>query len=294
MAGALFRPEIWSRNFIVNVEKALVYKNVANTDYEGDIAGGAKSVKINEIGDVTIRDYSEDTDITVEQLSDAQKILNIDQKKYFAFNIDDVLKAQSNVSLMEAAMRKAAFNMADVIDAFIAGLYLQTGITTANLGTNATDLDIYATGDGHDQLISVLTNAHRYMDEANVPTNSRWCVMPPWMHQYLKQAQIVDNAEGGIKGGDTSAFGNGFIGTTMGFNMYASNNVSSSSSSADFRVMFGVPDAISFAGQITHIETARVEKQFGDMVKGLYVYGAKVVRPDHLLTAYLAPAGLST
>lgn len=294
MALEGFRPTIWSRNFINNIEKALVYKNVVNTTYEGDIAGGASSVKINEIGDVTIRDYTEDTDITVEQLSDAQKILNIDQKKYFAFSIDDVLKAQSNVTLMEAAMRKAAFNMADVIDAFIAGLYLQAGVVTANMGTNATDLDIYATGDGHDQLISVLTNAHRYMDEANIQSNDRWVVMPAWMHQYLKQAQIVDNAEGAIKGGDTSAFGNGFIGRTMGFNMYASNNVSSSSASADFRVMFGVPDAISFAGQITKVDTAPVEKQFGQMVKGLYVYGAKVVRPDHLLTAYLAPAGLST
>lgn len=294
MALEGFRPTIWTKNFIINVEKALVYKNVVNTDYEGDIAGGAKSVKINEIGDVTIRSYSEDTDMTIQQLADAQKILDINQKKYFAFSIDDVLKAQSNVTLMEKAMEKAAFNMADVVDQFIAGLYLQTGVTTANLGTNGTDLDIYATGDGHDQLISVLTNTHRYLDEANCPTAGRWMVIPPWMHQYLKQAQIIDNAEGGIKGGDTSAFGNGFIGTTMGFNMYASNNVSSSSASADFRVMAGVPDAISFAGQITKIEATRVEKQFGDMVKGLYVYGAKVVRPDHLLTAYLAPAGLST
>ena len=105
MALEGFRPTIWSKNFIINVEKALVYKNVSNTDYEGDIAGGASSVKINEIGDVTIRDYSEDTDITIQQLTDAQKILNIDQKKYFAFNIDDVLKAQSSVTLMEKSMR---------------------------------------------------------------------------------------------------------------------------------------------------------------------------------------------
>lgn len=294
MAGELFRPTIWSKNFIVNVEKALVYKNVANTDYEGDIAGGAKSVKINEIGDITINDYTEDTDITIQQLTSAQKILEINQEKYFAFNIDDVLKAQSNVTLMEKAMKKAAFNMADTIDKYIAGLYLQAGVATSNMGTNTTDLDIYATGDGHDQTISVFTNASRYLDEANVPTVGRWVVIPPWLHQYLKQAQIVDNAEGGIKGGDSTDFGNGYIGNTLGFNMYASNNVSSGASWINSRVMFGAPDAISFAGQITQIETARVEKQFGDMVKGLYVYGAKVVRPDHLLTAYLAPAGLST
>jgi hypothetical protein len=110
----------------------------------------------------------------------------------------------------------------------------------------------------------------------------------------LKQAQIVDNAEGGIKGGDTTQFGNGFIGNTLGFNIYASNNVSHGAANINSRIMFGTPDAISFAGQITKIQTMEVEKQFGQMVKGLYVYGAKVVRPDHLLTAYLAPAGLTS
>jgi hypothetical protein len=294
MALEGFRPTIWSKNFITNIEKALVYKNVVNTDYEGDIAGGARSVKINELGNVTINDYTEDTDITVQTLTDAQKELVIDQKKYFAFNIDDVLAAQSNVTLMERAMQMAAFNMADVVDQYIASLYLGAGVASSNMGTNTTDLDIYATGDGHDQLLSVFTNASRYLDEANAPTVGRWVVIPPWMHQYLKQAQIVDNTTGAIKGGVTTAYGNGFIGNTLGFDIYASNNVSSSSASANFRVMFGTRDAISFAGQITKIQTAEVEKQFGTMVKGLYVYGAKVVRPDHLLTSYLAPAGLTS
>ena len=295
MADALvgFRPTIWSKNFINNMEKALVFKNIVNTDYEGDIAGGARSVKINELGDVTINAYSEGTDISVQNLTDAQKELVIDQKKYFAFAIDDVLKAQSNVTIMEKAMQKAAFNMADVIDQYIAGLYGEAGVASSSMGNSTAALDIYATSAGVDNLVSLLTNAHRYMDESNVPTSGRWVVVPPWLHQYLKQAQIVDNTTNAIKGGDTSAFGNGFIGNTMGFNVFASNNVKNVAS-ASYKVMFGVPDAISFAGQITNIETQRVEKQFGDMVKGLYVYGAKVVRPDHLLTAYLDPTGLTT
>jgi hypothetical protein len=295
MALEGFRPTIWSKNFITNIEKALVYKNVVNTDYEGDIAGGARSVKINELGAVNINDYTEDTDITVQVLTDAQKELVIDQKKYFAFNIDDVLAAQSNVTLMERAMQMAAFNMADTVDQYIASLYLGAGIDTTNLGTNTTDLDIYAAGAGtYDHPLGVFTNATRYMDEANVPTSGRWVVVPPWLHQYIKQAQIIDNISGGIKGGVTGAYGNGYIGSVLGFECYASNNVSKGAAWINSRVMFGSRDAISFAGQITKIQTAEVEKQFGTMVKGLYVYGAKVVRPDHLLTAYLAPAGLSS
>jgi len=289
-----FRPTIWSRNFIANMEKALVYKNVVNTDYEGDIAGGARSVKINELGNINIGSYTEMTDITVQTLTSAQKELVIDQQKYFAFSIDDVLKAQSNVTLMEKAMQMAAFNMANEVDEYIAGLYGGAGVATSNMGVSTAALSIYSVGDGYDQIIGLLTNAMRYLDEANAPTLGRWCVVPPWMHQYMKFAQIVDNVEGGMKGGDTTAFGNGYIGSLMGFNIYASNNVSEASAATNSKIMFGTPDAISFAGQIQSVETARPTLKFGDVVKGLYVYGAKVVRPDHLLTAYVTAAGLST
>jgi len=225
MADALvgFRPTVWSKNFIVNMDKALVYKNVVNTDYEGDIAGGARSVKINELGDIAISDYVEGVDISIQTLTDAQKELVIDQKKAFNFAIDDVLKAQSNVTLMEKAMQKASYNMADVIDKYIATLYDEAGVATSGMGTSSTALDIYAVSAGNANLLTLLTNAHRYLDESNAPTEGRWVVVPPWMHQYLKQAQIVDNAAGGMKGGDTSGFGNGFVGNTMGFNIFASN-----------------------------------------------------------------------
>lgn len=292
MALEGFRPTLWSRNLIVNVDKSLVFKNVVNTDYQGEITGYGNVVKINEIGDVDVNDYTEGTDISIQTLTDAQKELVIDQKKYFAFSIDEVLKAQSNVTIMEKAMMKAGFNVADTIDQFIAAKYTEAGVTTANMGTSGTSLTIYSVGDGYDQMIGVLTNAHRYLDESNAPTQGRWMVVPPWFHQYLKFAQIVDNAEGGMKGGDTSSFGNGFIGSAMGFNMFASNNVSNDGT--QYRIMFGTPDAISYAGQVTKIESGRIEKQFGDYVKGLYVYGAKVVRPDHLGVAYLAAGGLST
>jgi hypothetical protein len=292
MALEGFRPTIWSRNVIVNMDKALVFGNIANRDYQGEITAAGNVVKINEIGDINIGTYTEGTDITFQTLTDAQKELVIDQKKYFAFAIDDVLKAQSNVTLMEKAMAKAGYNMADTIDQFIAGKYSEAGVATSDMGTSASSLTIYSVGDGYDQMIGVITNAARYLDESNAPTQGRWMVVPPWMHQYLKFAQIVDNAEGGIKGGDGTAWGNGFIGNTMGFDFYASNNVSNNGT--QYRVMFGTPDAISFAGQVTMVEAGRVEKQFGDMVKGLYVYGAKVVRPDHLGVAYLAAGGLST
>ena len=296
-AASEFRPTVWAKSFIANMEKALVYKNVVNTSYQGDIAGGARSVKINEIGKINIGTYTEMTAVTTQLLTSAQKELVIDQQKYFSFSIDDVLKAQSNVGLMEKAMQQAAFNMADDVDEFIGELHDDSGIagSATTSGNSTAALSIYATSPGLDNVLSVFSHAQRYMDEADVPTLGRWCVMPPWLHQYLKIAQIIDfQTAWGVKGGDTTKWGNGYIGKALGFDVYASNNVDYSSALVGARVMFGVPDAISFAGQITKIETVRPESMFADVVKGLYVYGAKVVRPDHLFTAYLTPAGLST
>lgn len=293
MALEAFRPTLWSRNLIVDIDKSLVFRNVVNTDYQGEITGAGQIVKINEIGDITVNSYTEDTDITIQTLTGAQKEMVIDQKKYFAFNVDDVLAAQSNANIMQSAMQKAGFAMADEIDQHIAGKYTEAGVTTSNLGTSGTDLDIYAVGDGVDQLVAVITNMHLALDNSNAPSMGRWCVMPAWMHAYLKFAGITDSTNrDGLKREDTGAYGNGYIGNLLGFDFYASNNVSNDGTT--YRVMFGTRDAISYAGQVVRMESGRVEKQFGDYVKGLYVYGSKVVRPDHLGVAYLAAAGLST
>jgi len=288
-----FRPTLWSSKLIVDTDEAFVFANVVNRDYQGEITGKGNIVKINEIGDISVSDYTENEDITISTLTGAQKELVIDQAKYFAFNVDDVLTAQANVNVMSAAMRKAAHAIADTVDSHIAGKYGEAGVATSNLGDSGTDLDVYATHlTATSSLLGVFTAMNRYADEANMPTQGRFFVIPPWLHSYITFAGLVDNtSKGGLKLMPPSV-GNGFVGQFMGFNLYVSNNVSNDGTT--FRCMFGTPDAISFAGQVTKVESGRVEKQFGDYVKGLYVYGSKVVRPDHLGVAYLAAGGLST
>lgn len=289
-----FRPTLWSSKLIVDVDEQFVFANLANRDYQGEITGKGNIVKINEIGDISVSDYTENEDITIATLTGAQKELVIDQAKYFAFNVDDVLAAQANVNVMAGAMRKAAHAIADTVDAHIAGKYSEAGVATSNLGTSATDLDVYATHlTATSSLLGVFTAMTRYANEANMPTTGRWFAVPPWLASYVTFAGLVDNVtKGGAKWGDPLAKGTGYVGSFMGWELYVSNNVSNDGTT--YRCMFGTPDAISFAGQITKMESGRVEKQFGDFVKGLYVYGSKVVRPDHLGVAYLAAGGLST
>lgn len=289
----LFRPTMWSDQLIVDVEKSLVFRNVANTDYQGEITAAGNVVKINEIGDVTVNSYTENSSLTYQTLNDAQRELVIDQKKYFAFLVDDVATAQANVNIMSAAMTKAGHAIADTVDRYLAGLYGQAGVSDTNLGSSSTSQTIYAEGNGSDGVIGAFTTMHKALDESNAPSMDRWAVIPAWMHSYLIYAGFVADVSPNLKAGNnTGAMGNGFVGNVMGFNVYASNNVDNNGT--QYRVMFGTRDALSFAGQVTKVESGRHSDYMADFVRGLYVYGAKVVRPDHLGTAYLAAGGLST
>lgn len=286
-----FRPELWAPNLIVDTDKALVFGNVANRNYEGEISGYGSVIKVNEIGDVSEGAYTEGSDISVPELTGAQKEMTIDQKRYSAFKVDDVLSAQARGNIREAGTQKMGYSMADTVDQFIAALYTEAGVTDSDLGSSGSSETVYATG-ATLPLVEMITNWHRYLDESDAPSMGRWAVIPPWFHQYLKYAQIVDDSTNGMKTPDSQAVGNGFIGSGLGFTWYASNNVSNNGT--QYRVMFGTEDAISFAMQVMKMEAFRMELQFADLVRVLWVYGAKVIRPDHLGTAYLEAGGLTT
>ena len=141
MSFELFKPTLWSTRYINNTDKRLVYKQVVDTDWT---IQGAKAMKVNEIGDITVSAYTS-TGVTFQDIPDAQKIFDVDQKYKFGFQIKDVDKAQMNVNTMDGAMKRAAFAMGDNIDSFIAGKYTDAGIKDAtNLGTAAAGLNLYA------------------------------------------------------------------------------------------------------------------------------------------------------
>ena len=132
MALTNFIPELWSDRLLVNLRKALVFGSLCQRDYEGELRNFGDTVKINEIGPVTVTAYTKTATLSYQTLSSAQKELKIDQASYFAFTIDDIDAAQVKPKLMDAAMNDAAYRIADTIDAFIAGLYAQAGATPAS------------------------------------------------------------------------------------------------------------------------------------------------------------------
>jgi hypothetical protein len=281
-----FVPELWSDRLFVALRKTLVFNGLVNKDYEGQIRNYGDTVHINEIGPVTVNSYAKHGTLTYETLDSAQKTLLIDQISSFSFKIDDIDKAQTNPKLMDGAMNDAAYRIADTIDAFIAGLYAGAGVTgsATYIGSAASSVSVSS-----GNVIETITYAGRYLSEKNVPQENRWCAIPPWLHQKILLAEIGGVSATAVpKVFDDGTLVNGFIGQALGFNLVVSNNVSNNGT--QYRVMCGNRSAISFAGQVTTVEALRLETTFADAVRGLYVYGAKVVNPDALCTMYLAEA----
>lgn len=268
MSVSNFIPTIWSAKIFQELEKAHILVPLCNRDYEGEITSYGDTVKINSVGSISIDNYvPNSTEIDPEQLDSTQAVLEIDQAKYFAFYLDDVDNAQTKPKLMGEAMRKAAYALADTADGHIASLHSDAGISITAGNTQS------------DDVIPLLSELGRRMSENNVPQAGRWLVVPPWFQAKLVLAQVVKETQN-ITSDD--ALRNGWVGRCFGFDVYMSNNLNEVATTPQHNLLAGTNRAISFAEQVVKLEAYRPEDAFSDAVKGLHVYGAKVIDPASL------------
>lgn len=286
-----FKPTIWSANILATLQKTLVFASpmITNRNYEGQVANFGDRVKINQIGKLTVSDYNKDTDIIYQEMEDASQFLDIDKQKYFATNIDDVDAAQANVDLMSAYSVQAAYDISDSVDQGIAGFHPSAGIT-ANLGTTASALTVTAadsTG-GNVGILELLRRISVGLSKNNVPKVGRYVVLSPELVGLLCERNVVlANVRQAQEAAD-----NGYIGNFYGFNIFESNNVANVGTVAvpKQKILAGTNIAITMAQQISKLETLRRERSFKDALRGLLVYGAKVVRPEALACATVTPS----
>lgn len=283
-----FIPAVWSGNLLSNLNKAHVYAQpgLVNRDYEGDIKGAGDRVNINQIGRVTVFDYVKNTDMPApEVLTDNQRTLIIDQAKGFNFGIDDIDKAQTQPKVMTEATKEAAYALAEATDKFVAGLY--TAAAT-NVGSTVAPSTVASASDAYDYLVQLSVA----LDEQSVSRGNRQVVVPPWYLGLLSK----DNRFVGAGVSSDAILRNGFQGSAAGFDIVMSNNVptaTDATAGVSFKIQASTPQARSFAEQIVETEAYRPEKRFGDALKGLHVYGGKVVRPEALAVLHLKrPAGI--
>jgi N4-gp56 family major capsid protein len=278
MAINNFIPTVWSARLLQNLQKTLVYgqEAVINRDYEGEIKAFGDTVKINNIGSISVGDYTKNSDMDdPEPLTDETRSLVINQAKYFNFQVDDVDRIQQNPKLMDEAMREAAYALRNAADQFIASHYVDAAQT---IGNDATPVEP-TKNDAYEYLVDLSVK----LDEADVPEQGRFVVVPPWYEGLmLKDDRFV---KAGNLPSDQRLL-NGVIGQAAGFLVLKSNNVpkvpAGSGVTENYKVIAGHNIAWSFAEQVNQVEAYRPEKRFADAVKGLHLYGAKVVRPEAL------------
>ena len=265
-----FIPEVFSKLLQAKFYKKSILPEISNTDYEGEISGQGDKVVIRTVPAVTINNYA--GTITTQELTTAKVEMLIDKAKYYSFKVDDVLAAQADINLLEGASTDAAEGMRIAVETeVLAGAI--TGATTIGSQTTITASNI---------LTNILTMS-KQLDELNIPEEGRFIVLSPEFISLLKQSEL---RQAYLTGDSTSPLRNGLVGMVDRFKVFQSNMVYTAASGADSgytHVLAGHPKALSFASQFTNTETVRMESTFGDQVRGLKVYGSKVVTPDALV-----------
>ena len=297
--NSFFLPKVYSKQVLNFFRKASVVEAITNTDYAGEIAAFSDTVRIIKEPVITRSQYERGQDITTTKLTDQEITLIVDIANAFKFIVDDIETNMSHVNFREVATSSAAYSLRDAFDQGVLATMF-AGVSSSSpdhvLGTdNATDLaagtfdgtgnlDIgFASGE-HDP-IDVMARMARLLDEQNIPEEGRWFVANPEFYEQLAQSSSkllsVDfNAgQGSIRNGLVSS------GKLRGFDMYKSNNIAATSNAAG-KCLAGHMSSTATAQTITSTEVLRDPSSFGDIVRGLHVYGAKVLRPEALVSAF--------
>lgn len=274
MAVTTFIPELWSARLLYALEKSHVATNLVNRNYQGMITNVGDTVHINSIGAITVKDYTKNTDMDApEALATTDQSLVINQAKSFNFQVDDVDNVQAAGDLVDTAMGRAAYALADVSDAFLLKT-IAGGAATGNIVGAASAPIALTSSNVYENIVKLRTK----LDKANVPNTGRTLVVPPEVYALL----LLDDrfAKSDAAAGQNALL-NGEVGRVAGFTVFMSNNVNTGTGTDTgktpyFEVTAQVETATTYAEQIIKTEAYRMEKRFADGVKGLHVYGAKV------------------
>jgi|SoiMethySBSTD1v2_1073268.scaffolds.fasta_scaffold347140_2 hypothetical protein len=299
-----FIPEIWSSKLIEKFYASTVLAAISNTDYEGEIKNKGDKVIIRTKPTITIKDYRADGLLEVERPSAPTLELVIDKGKYFNLILDDVMEVQSDLNMMNMWSDDAAQQFKIVVDREVllalvgaaapenrgnaAGAIsgnIELGITTAPLevvSRNPTATQV--------EIIDLIVRMGQVLDEQNIPETGRWIVIPAWVSSRIKLSELRDAS---LTGDGTSILRNGRLGVIDRFTIYVSNLLPSGTAAglaAGETVIFaGTSHALTFASQINKVETLRSEHTFGQLLRGLQVYGYNVLDGKALVQAIIAP-----
>ena len=290
-----FTPEIFSQKVLKFFRRASVAEDITNTDYAGEIENFGDTVRVIKEPTITVASYSRGAVINPQDLADDEITMVVDQANAFAFKIDDIEERHSHVNFEALATSSGAFSLkrkydANVLQAMADGAGITGSSTT--IGSASSPVDITGSGN-EDAAVNLLLSMARLMDDNSVPEENRWFVAPPVFYENMFKAG-AKFAEVQVTGDATSPLRNGLVmqGNIAGFNCYKStvlNNsgtdvvtINSQDTTNDFVVLGGHMSSTSTASHIAKTEVVRSTETFSDIVRGLHVFGRKVLRPEAL------------
>ena len=285
--NGFFIPEIYSKKVQIALRKAAVVEAICNTDYMGEISSFGDTVNIVKEPQIAVADYTRGLAVVATNLTDQELVLTIDQAKSFSFKIDDLEKRFSHVNFQAVAADNAAYALRDAMDSNILEAIGAGATVTTGMGTTSVPIDI-GFGTGEVDPLNQMSLAAKELDEANAPEDGRWFVAAPeWYNQLAntssKLLSVDFNAgQGSIRNGLVAS------GLLRGFQMYKSNNVPTNDLSGATpagagdapMALFGHISGTSAASAMNKVETVRDTGTFSDIVRGLMVWGRKVLRPE--------------
>lgn len=290
LSGITIPNAIWSGKLLVKFYEATVLGEIANTEYEGEIASQGDNVIIRTTPTITIRDYSKGQTLQTERPEPETIELTIDRGKYWNVAVDDVDKFQSDYSYIDDWTRDASEQLKITIDTLVLG-DIYGDAHASNVGTVAgaisNDINLGAAGTplvlDKTNILDFIVDLGTVLDEQNVPESDRWVVLPVWACGMVKKSDLKDAS---LSGDGTSILRNGRLGMIDRFMIYRSNLLNNSS--GEFDVIAGHKSALTFASQMLNSETLRAESTFGTLVRGLQVFGYKVIKPQGLVHAVVS------
>jgi len=305
-----FTPSIFSQKVLKFFRRASVVEDITNTDYAGEIENFGDTVNIIKEPTITVSSYTRGAVVNPQDLADDQISMVVDQANAFAFKIDDIEERQSHVNFEALATSSGAYSLkrkydANVLDlmATSAGLNGESGATTAqiaNIGTLGTALNIN-TGTPGDNAVNVMLLMATALDDQSVPEENRWFVAPPLFYKHLFSAG-GKFAEVQVTGDQTSPLRNGLVslGNIAGFTCYKSTALNSTggtdqvtvsglaTDSSENILLAGHISSTATASHIAKTEVVRSTESFSDVVRGLHVFGRKVLRPEAICRAVVS------
>jgi|TARA_B100000497_G_C7694063_1_gene423052 hypothetical protein len=259
-----FIPEVFSKKLQAKFYAQTMLSEVTTNEYEGEISGLGNKVNIRTVPAVSVADYS--GSISYSDVTSSTIELDINKAKSYAFKVDDILREQADIDFMNEAANDAAQNMKIAIE--------QDVFANVAAGSSLSDINGTPANVTSANVLGHILDAGQLLDENNIPEDGRFMIINPAVATVLKQSEL---RQAYLTGDNVSPLRNGFIGTVDRFNMYVSNNLSTTSGVTSG--LFGHPKAVAYASQMTNTETVRLESSFGDGVRGLSVYGYKVILP---------------